>query len=105
VTHDDFQKYGIHHNAVSPAIRECVALGFVAITRLGVAGNARYRMAAQYRLTFRPSGNPRAGAADHKDPTDEWRKIRSIEEAEAKAARARKEVRHAARASPGRSCR
>jgi hypothetical protein len=53
-------------------------------------------MAAQYRLTFRPSGNPKAGAADHKEPTDEWRKIRSIEEAEAKAARARKEVRHAA---------
>jgi hypothetical protein len=96
VTHAQFEEYGIHHDGVGPAIRECVALGFVEITRRGVAGNAGYRVAAKYRLTFRPSGNPNARKSDHIEATNDWRKIRSIEEAEAKAEQARKKIRHAA---------
>jgi hypothetical protein len=40
VTYDDFVKYGICRRLVRPAINEVVALGFVRITRAGVAGNA-----------------------------------------------------------------
>jgi hypothetical protein len=45
----------------------------------------------QYRLTHRPSGR-----SHDIDPTNDWRKIRCIEEAEVIAARARKERRRAA---------
>jgi len=34
-THNDFIKYGIHHNRVALAIRELEALGFIKITRPG----------------------------------------------------------------------
>jgi hypothetical protein len=40
VTYDDFQRYGIDRHAIAPAIRELIALGFVAITVRGRAGNA-----------------------------------------------------------------
>src|SRR3974390_676531 len=44
VTYDDFQSYGIHRHAIWPAIKECVALGFLEITRQGRAGNAEFRI-------------------------------------------------------------
>src|SRR5215471_12355330 len=40
VTKQDFIDYGIHHNAVAPAIREAEALGFVRVTERGRGGNA-----------------------------------------------------------------
>src|SRR5207237_9968690 len=43
VTYDDFQRYGLHRQAIYPAIRETVALGFVEVTEAGVAGTAEYR--------------------------------------------------------------
>ena len=39
VTFADFHRYGIDYNAIAPAIREVVALGFVEITKKGRAGN------------------------------------------------------------------
>jgi hypothetical protein len=39
-TYEDFVEYGIHRQAIPPAIREAVALGFIRITRKGSAGNA-----------------------------------------------------------------
>ena len=38
-TYEDFVEYGIHRQAIPPAIREAVALGFIRITRKGSAGN------------------------------------------------------------------
>jgi len=40
VTYDDFQRYGLHRQAIFPAIRETIALGFVEITEEGIAGTA-----------------------------------------------------------------
>jgi hypothetical protein len=82
--YSDFEAYGVaDRHAIAPAIRELVALGFVRVTRRGAAGNADYRRAAMYRLTYRHSGSNRA-------IEDGWRRILSLEEAEtlARAARA-----------------
>ena len=81
-TYEHFEEYGVHADAIAPAIREAVALGFVEITRPGCAGNAGYRQPTLYRLTYRHSGS-------HRETTDEWRQIKTIEEAKAIAERAR----------------
>ncbi|MEW6630314.1 MAG: hypothetical protein AB1440_05550 [Pseudomonadota bacterium] len=80
-TFDQFELYGIHRHAIAPAIREVVALGFVEITEEGRAGNAEWRRPNSFRLTYRPT--------ELAEPTNDWRKIPTIEEAEfiAKAAR------------------
>ena len=83
VTYEQFVKFGIDRHSIAPAIRETVALGFVEITEKGRAGNAEYRHPNRFRLTF---------VLDVKaEPTNEWRKIASIEEAKsiAKAARSK----------------
>jgi hypothetical protein len=82
VTSDQFIEYGIHHNAVSPAIREVEALGFVEITEQGRAGNAEWRRPNKFRLTYRQVGRSAT--------TDEWRNIKTMEEAEVVAQTARK---------------
>src|SRR4051794_3906324 len=53
VTYDDFQRYGVHRQAIGPAIRETVALGFVEITEAGVHGTAEFRKPNKFRLTYR----------------------------------------------------
>ena len=58
-----------------------MALGFVQITRPGCAGNAEYRQPTLYRLTYRHCGS-------HRETTDEWRRIKTIEEAKAISERA-----------------
>ena len=70
-------------HSIAPAIREAVALGFVEITRQGCAGNAIYRQPTLYRLTYRHCGS-------HRETTDEWRRIKTLENAKAIAERARK---------------
>jgi hypothetical protein len=69
VTYDDFQRYGIHRQAIYPAIREAVALGFVEITEAGVHGTAEFRKPNKFRLTYR------AAAGLPGDGTHEWMKI------------------------------
>ena len=81
-TFDHFVEFGIERHAIAPAIREAVALGFVQITRPGCAGNANYRQPTLYRLTYRFCGS-------HQETTDEWRRIKTLEEAKAIAERAR----------------
>ena len=83
VTYDDFESYGIHRHAVAPAMREAEALGFIEITEHGRAGNAAWSRPNKFRLTYRPAKGV------HGDGTHEWRKIKTMEEAEiiAKAAR------------------
>jgi hypothetical protein len=84
VTFADFHRYGIDYNAIAPAIREVVALGFVEITKKGRAGNEEYRSPNIFRLTYRHT--------DHADPTHEWRQISNSDQAKLIAIEARKRI-------------
>jgi hypothetical protein len=85
VTFDDFERFGIDRHAIAPAVRETGALGFIQVTERGRAGNAEYRTPNKFRLTYLPTIS--AG------PTDDWRKIKTIEEAKAIAVAARTAIR------------
>lgn len=80
-TYSDFVAYGIDRHAISPAIREASALGFLRYEQ-GRAGNAEFRTPSKFRLTYLDAGGVPA--------TDEWEAIETIEcaDAIAKAARA-----------------
>jgi hypothetical protein len=67
VTFDQFVEFGLYRKAISPAIRELCALGFVEVTERGSAGNAAWRRPNLFRLTYRHVGNA--------NPTDEWKTI------------------------------
>jgi hypothetical protein len=82
VTYADFVRYGVERESVAPSIREVVALRFVEITRQGRGGNAEFRLPTTYRLTYRET--------DFADPTNEWRSIRTKEEAQEVARAARR---------------
>lgn len=86
VTYDDLVKYGLHRHAIAPALRELEELGFIELMRHGCALNADMRQPSLYRITYR-----HAEGADG-DGTHEWRNIAPIEDAEAKAEKARLEV-------------
>jgi hypothetical protein len=75
VTYDNFVDYGIDRHAISPAIRETVALGFLEVTERGRAGNAEFRSPSLYRLTYI------GGWRKADDPTHEWRRIQSMDRA------------------------
>ena len=77
VTYSHFHEYGIHRHSIAPAIRETVALGFVEITEAGRAGNADFRVPNKFRLTYKHVGKA--------EPTNDWRHIKTSEEAEALA--------------------
>ena len=81
VTFQDFETYGIDRHAIGPAIRECVALGFLEITQKGRSGNGDFRKANKFRITY----IPRRGIA----ASNEWEAIQTDEQAKelAKAAR------------------
>jgi hypothetical protein len=81
-TFEDFADYGVHRDAIAPAIRELVALGFIEITRKGSAGNAGFRQPQLYLLTYRHAGSDQI-------IKDGWRRIMSMEEAAQVAASAR----------------
>ena len=84
VTFDQFVEFGMDRHAVAPALREVCALGFVEITEQGRAGNAEFRRPNRFRITYRQVGNAKQ--------TDEWRRIKTIEHAEAVARAAREPV-------------
>jgi hypothetical protein len=82
VTNSDFEDYGLHREAIAPGIREVEALGFIKITERGRGGNAEHRAPNMFFLTY----------AVHrgKEPlTNDWRRIKTIEEAHTIAQRAR----------------
>jgi hypothetical protein len=72
----------LHRHAISSAIREAAALGFVEVTEQGHAGNAEFRSPNKFRLTYANSIGMK--------PTNEWEKIQTDEEALAIARVARK---------------
>jgi hypothetical protein len=82
VTFENFIDYGMDRNAIGPAIRECVALGFVEIMQHGRAGNAEFRQSNLFRLTYVFTKDAAA--------THDWRKIETMEGAQALAAAARR---------------
>jgi hypothetical protein len=83
VTFEDFIAYGIHHNCIAPAIREAEALGFIRVTERGRGGNAEYRQPNLFLLTFAYSRTKGV------EPTHDWRKIKTLEEAMAISGAAR----------------
>jgi hypothetical protein len=83
VTKMNFMDYGIHHDAVAPAIREVEALGFIRMKH-GRGGNAEYRRPNKFFLTYALGNGPRSLA-----PTHDWCRIKTMEEAEAIATAAR----------------
>lgn len=80
-TYEQLEEYGMDRHSIAPAIREAVALGFVEITEHGRAGNREYRRPTLFRLTYRHTRKA--------NPTDEWRKVETIEQAQAIAKAAR----------------
>jgi hypothetical protein len=87
VTHRQFEDWGVHHDSIAPAIREGWALGFFEVSpgHAGVGGNGQ---ANRFRLTY---VNDKHGV----EPTHEWQRITTIDEAKriAKEARAEKDPR------------
>jgi len=75
VTYEQFEAYGIDRHCIGPAIREAVALGFLIIKRAGRAGNAEFRQAALYQLTYLTTQDD--------EPTHDWQRIKTIEQAHA----------------------
>jgi hypothetical protein len=86
VTQADFIAHGIARKWIAPAIREVEALGFIRITQRGRGGNAEHRKENQFFPTYLP------GRDRTLEPPHDWRRIKTLEEAEqiAKAARANK---------------
>jgi hypothetical protein len=83
VTKQNFMDYGMNDHAIAPAIREAEALGFIRMKR-GRGGNAEHRQPNRFFLTFAIGRGNRSYP-----PTHEWRKIKTIEEAQAIANAAR----------------
>jgi hypothetical protein len=83
VTKQQFIDYGIDHNSIAPAIRELEALGFISYKR-GRGGNAEHRKPNLFRLTFAHDRN-----SAQEPPTHDWRKIKTLDEANEIASAAR----------------
>jgi hypothetical protein len=73
VTFDHLVEYGLHRQAIAPAVRELEALGFIEITEHGRAGNAEWRRPNKFRLTY--------SYVERAQPTNEWERIKTEEEA------------------------
>jgi hypothetical protein len=89
VTYTHFVEYGIDRHAIRPALNELQALGIAVVTEPGCAGNAEHRAPNLLRLTYRNAGRERA--------TNEWRRIKTMEEAEMIAQNARETARRTRR--------
>lgn len=79
-TYEHFVEYGLERDAIPPALRELEALGFIGIVP-GAAGNTVHKRPSLFRLTYKHTEKNAA--------TDEWRRIKSDEQAIAIARNAR----------------
>jgi hypothetical protein len=102
VTYKAFRSYGVDPQAIAPSLRVLIALGLIEKTRQGSGGRTEYHDASEYRLTYRHT--------DTENPSDEWRHIKTFDEAKQIAAEARKakasdaverSIRSAKKHSPG----
>jgi hypothetical protein len=83
VTYEHFEEYGIHRQAIAPAIRELEALGFIEVTQRGKPSFGEFRWPNLFRLTC-------VNCKSIPSPTHEWRRIPTIEAAELLARSSRK---------------
>ena len=83
VTYYQFVEYGIDRQAIAPAIRELVALGFTEVTRQGKPSASEYRFPTLFRLTW-------VNCKSTPAPTHEWRRFKTMEDAYSAAQAARK---------------
>jgi hypothetical protein len=84
ITFDAFQTYGIDRHSIAPAIRLATVLGFVRF-RPGRAGNAEFRRAGMFGLTYRNTYDESNANDPWREPTNEWRLVKTLEQAEAMA--------------------
>lgn len=83
VTKQQFVEFGIHHDALAPALRELDALGIIRLTP-GRGGNAEHRQPNRFLLNYL------CGAVDaHDEITNAWKRFKTMQEAEQIAASAR----------------
>jgi hypothetical protein len=76
VTYDQFEEYGVHRQAIAPAIRELEALGFVEVTQRGRSSAGEHRWPNLFRLTC-------VNCKSTPNPTHEWRRVPDVETATA----------------------
>jgi hypothetical protein len=83
VTKQQFVEYGLHPQAVAPALRELDALSIICIKH-GRGGNAEYWQPNRFLLNYA------CGAVDaHDEITNTWKRFKTLQEAEQTAASAR----------------
>jgi hypothetical protein len=70
-TYDDFERAGLRRRSITLAIRQCVALGFIEVTRGGYKTAGDVRVPSLYRLTYPLNADARRQGL----PTDEWAKV------------------------------
>jgi hypothetical protein len=89
VTYGQFAAYGVRFHSIAPAIRSVDALGFVRV-KPGRGGNSEFYQPNRFLLTYRKIQFVRYG--DVIEASNEWRRIKTLDEARqiAKAARAEK---------------
>jgi hypothetical protein len=83
-TYDDFERAGIRRPSVALSIRQCVALGFVVITRQGRRSISDVRQPSLYRLTYL------TGRGKSPPPTHEWQQVKDEEDAAKRLASAQR---------------
>jgi hypothetical protein len=87
ITFDNFEEFGISRKSIAPGMREVLALGFAKITYRGRPSESDFgRHANRFQLTYMPV---RRGGR-WSEATDEWKQIKTIEEALKIAQEARK---------------
>lgn len=75
-TYEQFKAAGLRGPSIAQAINECVALGFVEVTKRGSPSLSRYRNPSTYRLTYI------VGRGKNGVPTDEWQRIKTTAQAQ-----------------------
>ncbi|WP_150525511.1 hypothetical protein [Roseibium sediminis] len=86
VTYEDFVGYGVSRKAISKSLRILEELGFIEISAQGRGANGIHRKPSKYRLTW-VNGNLQ--------PTNEWRRIKTKADADAKIRKAKSRAKEA----------
>jgi hypothetical protein len=73
--YSDFAAAGLRRPSIALALRQCVALGFLAISQQGSRAISNWRSPSQYRLTYL------VGRRNSPEPTHEWRQVRDDNDA------------------------
>src|SRR3954449_10496727 len=73
--YSDFAAAGLRRPSIALALRQCVALGFLAISQQGSRAISKWRSPSQYRLTYL------VGRRNSPEPTHEWRQVRDDNDA------------------------